>query len=269
MTEETFEEFEREARRRFPNQPSLRPSAPDIVKPNIFVALPAFGYVNCAHTTCSLFNLAATLTMRGIGCGIGTLSCPDIADARSIFLSLWYDKLEAFTHILFVDADMRFLPDLVADMIVFNKPVTGVIYRKKDDKAAWVGEFINGPQNVENGFIRTEHLGFGIILISRDAIEAMIHKYPELVFDVPDGSKLHSNDFGPHKLNRVLRFFTKIPMGHTDMSEDYAFCHRWLKTGGEIYANVAHEIGHVGLKTYTGRFWDEIQKHDLNPVPIE
>jgi len=40
------------------------------------------------------------------------------------------------------------------------------------------------------------------------------------------------------------------------LSEDYAFCHRWRQCGGTVYANVAHEISHVGLHRFAARYSD-------------
>lgn len=222
--------------------------------PSVYIALPAFGYQVSGHTTMSLYRLAKALTAHGVGTGIAQLSYPDIAETRNVFLSMWYYEYPQYSHMLFVDADMEFPPELVMDMLVLNKPLTGVFYRKKCDAMEWVGTTIDAPQNVANGFMPVTGIGMGVALISRDCIATLIGKYPEMVFDVPEEDPLEL--FANQKLHKVARFFDKMPLGYAHRSEDFSFCQRYRDAGGEIYASVGHQVGHVGLKTYGGRLWD-------------
>jgi hypothetical protein len=59
-----------------------------------------------------------------------TISYVDANDARNYLLTLWYNKTDA-SHLLFVDADMGFGPQLIFDMVALDKPITGVIYPKR------------------------------------------------------------------------------------------------------------------------------------------
>jgi len=43
----------------------------------------------------------------------------------------------------------------------------------------------------------------------------------------------------------------------TFKGEDFAFCERWTKIGGKLYANVDAYITHHGDYSYKGRFIDE------------
>ena len=184
------------------------------------------------------------------------LSYPDISECRNVFLSTWYEQGQG-THLLFVDADMRFKPELVLDMLAFDKPFIGTFYRKKADGVDWVGGVFPGQQEVVNGFMKAPYVGMGVSLISRECVDLLVEKYPELIFDIPEDDPLTL--FGPYKLKRIFRFFDKIPKDYGMISEDIAFCKRYTDAGGEIYACVGHELGHVGVKDYSGRFWDVIQ----------
>ena len=53
-----------------------------------------------------------------------------VGEARNALLTHWYDKSDS-THLLFVDADMGFEPQLIADMLALDKPIVGVIYTKR------------------------------------------------------------------------------------------------------------------------------------------
>lgn len=230
--------------------------------PSIFVAIPAFGYVINGHTSLSLFRLGQKLTANGVRCGIAMLSYPDIAETRNVFISMWYYEYPQYSHLLFIDADMEFAPELVMDMLVLNKPVTGTFYRKKNDKVEWVG-LSEGQQSIENGFMPVDAVGMGVTLISRDCIATMIEKYPELVYDVPEEDPLEL--FSNQKLKKVVRFFDKMPLGYAHRAEDFSFCKRYRDVGGEIYANVAHQVGHIGTKNFKGRLWDEICDQPAEP----
>ena len=49
----------------------------------------------------------------------------------AIFFTRWFDKTDA-SHLLFLDADMGFDPQLIVDMIAFDQPLTGAAYPKRE-----------------------------------------------------------------------------------------------------------------------------------------
>jgi hypothetical protein len=59
------------------------------------------------------------------------------------------------------------------------------------------------------------------------------------------------------KLGRVIRAFDFLTVDGMRLSEDFSFCHRWReKCGGEIWANISHEITHVGIRQFRARYSD-------------
>src|SRR5262249_34139906 len=90
----------------------------------VFCAVPAYGQVMMTGTVSSLMALQRTMQQHSIDGGFGTLSYPDIVEIRNIFLSIWYDKIQT-SHMLFIDADMGFSPQLIMDMMAFDKPLVG------------------------------------------------------------------------------------------------------------------------------------------------
>ena len=54
-----------------------------------------------------------------------SIAYADIVESRSFLLTHWYDKTDA-THLLFIDADMGYEPQLIVDMVQLRKPVVGV-----------------------------------------------------------------------------------------------------------------------------------------------
>lgn len=221
----------------------------------IFVACPAFGYQVNAQTTASLVALTKELAERGIFGGFSVLSFPDIVDLRNVFLSVWFDALDA-THLLFVDADMQFEPDLIRDMLNADKPLIGAIYPKKRLPMEWVGSPTNPPAEPENGILELEGLGCGVMLIRRDCVQGMIDSGYAAVDTNMTGTALNGL-LEPHGVKRLIRAFDKITMGDDrKLSEDFSFCHRHRASGGKVYAAINHQLTHLGVYPFSARYSD-------------
>lgn len=236
-----------------------------MIKPSdlaVFVALPAYGFSVNDHTARCIFLLGERLGKYGIRTGIATLSFPDVVETRNACLSMWYYNYPSYTHLLSIDSDMEFPADLIQDMLVFDKPLVGCFYRRKCDNVDWVGHTLDGQQHMVNGFLPVKAIGMGITLISRECISAMISCYPHLEHDVPeDGPPLEL--FTGQRLKKVFRCFDKFPMGYANLSEDFSFCKRWTDMGGEIWANIAHRVGHTGPKLFSGSLLEEIKTEEM------
>lgn len=220
----------------------------------VLIALPAFGQVNTAFTTATISALSRFLTERQQYGGFAQMSFPDLEDLRAIFLTVFYDQSEA-THILFIDADMQFEPQLVLDMIDFDKPLVGCLYPKRKLPITWVGSALPGEQVVDNGFLKVEGIGFGCTLISRECVKTMIdggHVELDEDFDAHAAGQMLKN----MSIKRMIRAFDKIKLPGRRLSEDFSFCHRHQLAGGEVWAAINHRVTHVGDYGFSGRYAD-------------
>lgn len=236
---------------------------------DVFIFVPAFGQIITATTFLTTHALRQHLMMKGIGGGISTLSFPDIAELRSMAVTVWYDTMPNSTHILFIDADMGFPPELVTDMMLFNEPVVGTVYPQRKLPLSWAGSGTGGSQTERKGdFMLVEGVGFGCTLIRRDCIEKMIEKFPDLI-----DTRLHLHPAGETLrqtgTNRLLRFFEKMDMPERGLiSEDLSFCLRWQECGGKTWAAIGHKMSHVGPYDYSGRYLDVVEGL-ANAAPME
>lgn len=218
--------------------------------PKVFVAFPAFGNVNCTQTTASLVGLVQAFCGRGIQSVFATLSHPDIAELRNMFLTLWLDRSDA-THLLFVDADMEFAPELVLDMLALDEPVVGTMYPKRTG-SGFTGALVpNGKQR--NGFAEAEGVGAGILLIRRDGVEAMIDN-AEAGVDPRAATHCARATLSAIGITRIVRAFDPIETEAGEMSEDLSFCRRHRNGGGTVWANISHPVGHVGQHVFKGSY---------------
>lgn len=220
----------------------------------IMVWVPAFGRQITTTTFESTHELMGTFMQKGIQASICSFSWPGIAEARNMTLSWWYDAMPDFSHLLMIDADMGFSSQMVLDMLTFSEPLVGAIYPKKTYPIEWVGSGLATPE-YRNGFIEVEALGMGCFLIRRDAIAAMIEKFPEMIF--PYMAMPEMKFSGAH---RTLGFFDEMRTQAGLVSEDISFCRRYRKTGGKIWATTAHQITHVGPHAFTACFAEERAK---------
>ncbi len=218
----------------------------------IMMCMPAFGQVNTAFTTASLVSLTRFLAEREQFGGFAQMSYPDLEDLRAMFISIFYYKTEA-THILFVDADMSFSPQLVLDMIDFDKPLVGCLYPKRTLPIAWVGSALEGDQVKDGGFLKVEGIGFGVTLISRACIQAMIDGgHTEIDEDLD--SHTAGQMLKAQGITKMIRAFDKVHLPGRRLSEDFSFCWRHRQSGGDVWAATDHHVTHVGNYGFGGKY---------------
>jgi len=189
-------------------------------------------------------------------------SYPFIDDARNMLATIFMDRSQA-DWMLMVDADMRFEAQLVLDMLRFGKPVMGCLYPKKTYPLQFVGSWGVAPNQIQDGFMRVDRIGFGVTMVHRSAIEGMLASgEAQSVHPKGDVGGRLLQDFG---ITRLIRAFRRIPItDHDDLAEDYSFCDRHTRSGGEVWANISHNMIHVGKHGYTGRFADHIASKPTN-----
>jgi hypothetical protein len=252
---------------------AARAAAPAV---NIAIATPAYGQTFYTSYVESLVRLTRAMERRGWASSFASVSYADVAESRNFLLTRWLDKTTA-THLLFIDADMGFDPQLVLDMVAFDKPLVGVVAPRRQVDLERYGRLIGegrpagealarahdfivrrtarGAAPGRNGFIEVEGCGAGVLLIQRACIAHMLERMPQL----SDAQAKKHNPLAKD-LDRLIRAFDPLTVDGARLSEDFSFCARWKECGGEVWANIAHEITHVGLFRYRGRYRDAMPR---------
>lgn len=242
----------------------------------IMIATPAYGEVFYTPYVSAILRLTRMLQKRDWDFAFNAISYSEIAESRNFLLTHWFDKTDA-SHLLFVDADMGFPPELITDLIDLDKPVVGAVYPKRTidmnkvaqnaaeakDAAGAIAraqDFVLRPLRGAKpaagrpGFIEVEACGSGVLLITRGCIEEMLKKLPAL-------SDVKAKTTSPlaKNLDRLIRAFDVLFVDGLRLSEDFSFCHRWRRQcGGEVWASIAHEIAHIGLHQFRARYTDKL-----------
>jgi hypothetical protein len=231
---------------------------------NVFIFVPAFGQQISAATFMTTHAIHQTLAAKAIAGSFSTLSFPDIAELRSMAMTIWYDAMPQSDYLLFIDADMAFPPDLILDMILLNEPIVGTIYPQRKMPISWAGSGDGGTHTERRAnFMKVEGVGMGCTLIRRDVVATFLQKMPELV---DTRIKLHpaKEMMEQAGTNRIIRAFEKLDIPERGLvSEDLSFCIRWGRMGGSIWAGIGYEMNHIGPFNYSGcylRHVEEVQK---------
>jgi len=105
---------------------------------------------------------------------------------------------------------------------------------------------ISNVLKIDNNLACVKHLATGFMLIKREVIEKMSLTFPstkytdDVGFLVPDENKY-----------AYALFDCGVEDGHY-FSEDWLFCKRWTKMGGNIYIDVSINLTHTGIEDYRG-----------------
>ena len=103
------------------------------MKPSVFIAMPCYDSVK-VNTMLSIFKLIQHLGKTKIEVGINTMKSPLIHQARNYLTSVFLTT--EYTHMLFIDSDVQFGPEVGLHMLVADKDVICTPYRVKNDDVA-------------------------------------------------------------------------------------------------------------------------------------
>lgn len=190
-----------------------------------------------------------------------------------------------FTHLLFIDADMGFSPDLVERMIAIDKPLVGTIAPQRHrDLDLWreklaecptpiaaevcaasytpdISELDAAGTDVEDpaalaGFLRAYQTGAGILLVRRDVFETMRLVCPDLTETAVRPAMAAIGLDEP-----LTRFFSFArDRSGVLVGEDLSFTTRWReRCGGEIWVAPDGAIRHAGTRVVTGNYRRRMQ----------
>lgn len=154
------------------------------------------------------------------------------------------DALETdCTHIFFLDNDIIPEPWQLDRLLDADKDLICALYPKKQGVLEWVVNYIQGEKPDAEGRMKVRHAGTGAWLLKLDALRAHIAKHPEMEY---------TGDPSP-----TSRRWDLFPM-HAEkgryLSEDWAFCERWIADGGEIWVDTKCQMRHIGKIVYPLQF---------------
>jgi hypothetical protein len=243
-------------------------------QPLILLATPCFGGMVSQGYMLSVVRLMSYARSAGFDVSLSLFGGDAlIARARSTLLATFLDD-PAATHLLFVDADIGFEPQQVERLLNINKDFTGALYPLKSidwelipqrcvergeslcqASLSYVGTFCTGAERRQEGdFVTGIYAGGGFQLIRRSALQEMIAAYPETHFSHVHILPMSGTRADSPQSSNLFALFDSIidPETGAYLSEDYSFCQRWRKLGGEIWLDTASQLTHSGPYNFVG-----------------
>jgi len=252
---------------------------------HVLLATPCYGGQMFRGYAQSILHLQRLCDSKGIKLDILTIGNESlITRARNFYVSLVLAKKE-YTHLFFVDSDISFNPMNVLRMLTSGKDVVAGCYPKKGinwervtniikegvvdkefyEAAAYdyavniTTENDHGVQKVpiQNGFMKVSYAATGFMMIKRQVLEKMAREYSNLKY---------VNDVGGYDSQGNKDYFYALfdciidPVSRRYLSEDYAFCKRWLGMSGEIWIDLSCNLSHTGTYDFKGAFLKSIEK---------
>lgn len=236
----------------------------------LFVATPMYGGQCAGHYTQSILTLQGLCQQSRIDMAVSFMFNESLITRARNSLAHGFMK-SGFTHLMFIDADIRFNPNDVIAMLLADKEVICGIYPKKEinwemvkqavdagvpvdqlkyysgthvvnlaDRSGYAEFEVSTPSEILNG-------GTGFMLIKREVFEKLSPLVPTYVNNATD----LNNKLGAEE---IREFFTTSIEPETQhlLSEDYHFCRIWREAGGKIYAAPWAQLGHVGTYLFDG-----------------
>jgi hypothetical protein len=240
-------------------------------KGNIFVATPMYGGQCTGYYTQSMLTLGPVLNQNGYDMAYSAMFNESLIQRGRNALAHGFMQRPECTHLMFIDADIKFNPQDIIKMLEADKDIICGIYPKKEinwvevekavkegvptdrlktrtasvvvnlkDYAGSVTVPVGEPVEIFNG-------GTGFMLIKRSTFETMKSVVSSYNNDVLFLDGAISND-------RITEYFACAIEPGTErlLSEDYFFCWKAREAGLKVWAAPWAQLGHFGSYLFEG-----------------
>jgi hypothetical protein len=255
----------------------------------VYILTPCYnGTVYVNYMQC-LVNTLKTFLDIGIPLSVEFCKCDSLVPRARNNLIAKAMADPAMTHVMFIDADISWEPLDIIKLIISDKPLIGGIYPLKQYQ--W-SKLLKDPQNpyntnvvqttiakknasqlasiisdetavqcnmvkynvnyidsmlkIEYNMARVKHIATGFMMIQRNTLERLMAAHPATKY-VDDVGFLKAHE----QRHAYALFDCEVVDGHY-YSEDWLFCHRWTKLGGQTWMDVSINLTHTGIEDYKG-----------------
>ena len=234
---------------------------------HLVIGTPMYGGMCTSEYTQSLLNLSESANKsEGVKLTTIFLGNESLIQRGRNTIAHHFMNLPDATHLLFIDADIKFRVEDIVKMIQADKsliigPVALKGYNWDEIRSAAInGEYdiertggvfnINHLPNIdmvnENEPFEIEHGGNAFMMIRRDCFETLKPHTPIYTNGgraLPDGVEI--KDYFRVEINKDTNYL---------LSEDYFFCHSYRQVGGKVWCAPWVETGHFGSHLFNGKY---------------
>jgi hypothetical protein len=239
-------------------------------KPHVFLCVPMYGGMCTGFFTQSLITATKVLSDNNIDLSVSFLFNESLIQRGRNLLAHQFMQNEAATHLMFIDADIKFNPADIVHMLRADKDIICGIYPKKEinwhtvEQAVKEGVPVDQLKNKTGSMVvnlvgyegqvtvpANEPLeiwngGTGFMLIKKEVLVKMKEQLPAYRNDV----KVLSGEI----TDWITEYFACAiePGVQRLLSEDYYFCWKAREMGIKIYAAPWVNLGHFGSYLFEG-----------------
>lgn len=231
---------------------------------HLVIGTPCYGGMMCTEYAQSVLALKEACMTHGIKLTCVFLGNESLIQRGRNTIVHHFLQMEDATHLMFIDADQKFVPNDIAKMIKADKGIIGGAVPMKGINWSRVkmGAILNHPDlskltgifniNKLPGHemvtadmpFQVKHVGTGFMLIRRDVFEDL---KDHVGWYKNGGSSIHPED-------KVYDFFKVQNVDNELLSEDYNFCHMYREKGGTVWVAPWCELGHFGAYLFSGQY---------------
>ena len=233
---------------------------------HLVIGTPMYGGMCTSEYTDSLLKLSESCNKSGVKLTTIFLGNESLIQRGRNTIAHHFMNLPDATHLMFIDADIKFRVEDIVRMIKADKeliigPVALKGYNWEEIRAAALagendigrtgGVFnINLLPGIEMEDEETpfeiEHGGNAFMMIRRDCLQALEPHTPIYTNggrSLPDGVEI--KDYFRVEINKDTNHL---------LSEDYFFCHSYRQIGGKVWCAPWVETGHFGSHLFNGKY---------------
>jgi len=166
--------------------------------------------------------------------------------ARNYIFTMFLES--KFKKLFFIDADMGWEFRDFLEMYLLDVDFVGALYPKRNRWDEYTGS-IAEPRAEKNGLIKAASVPTGFMCLTKKACKQIVRQYPE--YYRREGRSIY-DVFRMERENYEL------------IGEDYSFCRKYVKTGGEMWIYPNCNLSHYGGKQFEGNFGEHIGKPGLD-----
>lgn len=242
------------------------------IKPHVFIATPMYGGMCTGFYTQSMLQVPTIARNAGIEVSFSFMFNESLIQRARNALVHAFSKRPECTHLMFIDADIKFNPADIVSLVMADKDIICGIYPKKEinwglvhasanegvpanELARYTGCMVVNLLDYQGQVVvpvdkplRVMNGGTGFMLIKREVFEKLSKKVKTYRNDVGDlGGTVKPQDL-------IYEFFPVMIEKESNrlLSEDYAFCKIARDNKIDVWAAPWVQLGHFGSYLFEG-----------------
>lgn len=225
------------------------------VERHILMATPAYGGLVHADFMVSVMATANHLRANGVSSVFSHRSGDSLVPRSRIALFAEFLRNPDYTHLMFLDGDLRFPAWGVLKLIQCDKPLVAGIYPIKSLEPKFpFNPIAQEARSDESGCFAAKDLPTGFMMIRRDCAEQMVEAYADRRCRIASGPI--DSEYNQECYD-VFPCFTDTDRMY--LSEDFGFTRLWQAIGGTAWAQPSIPFGHKGSHEFEGCLSDHLK----------